>query len=409
MTGRPLHLLMIEDSETDAELVVIELRRHGYEVFCHRVDAESSLRFALESGRWDIAVCDHGLPSFSSGEALLIIREVTDDLPFVILSGTIGEEAAVAALKAGARDVVVKTNLSRIGPVVDRELGEAENRRLRHRSEGALAVSEARKSSILASALDAIITTDHDGRIVDFNPAAEAMFAYRQSDVQGRLMADLIIPLALRQQHSEALARHLPTGQSRILGERLELSALRSDGSEFPVELSITRGELFGELFFTSYLRDVTDRREADRERANLEEQLRQSQKMEAIGNLAGGIAHDFNNILTVIPCSARNCSPCGPSALGRARDKVEQIDVAAEHAAALTQQLLAFSRQQVLQPQSTDLNTVVEGTLDLAERLIGAHIELRRGGAGSGHYAHGCGRPRAVAAGDPEPLRERS
>jgi two-component system cell cycle sensor histidine kinase/response regulator CckA len=374
-TDRSLRLLMIDDSEQDVELVVIELRRHGYAVAVERVDTDAGLQTELESSAWDIVVCDHGLPSFSSQEALAMVQESDADLPFVILSGTIGEEAAVESLKAGARDVVLKTNLARIGPVVDRELFEAKNRRGRREVERALAESEARKSAILQSALDGVVTIDHDGRILNFNPAAEAMFGYVLADVAGKHMAELIIPPSLRPRHEAAFARQLATGESTVLGVRTELSAQRADGTEFPVEISITRGELSGEAFFTAYLRDLTERKEAEKAHANLEEQLRQSQKMEAIGSLAGGIAHDFNNILLAI----RGFSSLLLKTLTdeREREQVRQVDLAAERAAELTRQLLAYSRQQVLQPAPTDVNSVVEETLGLLRRLIGENIEL--------------------------------
>ena len=126
---RLLSVLLVEDSEADAELVLVELRRGGYDPVAKRVDNEAQLREALAEGVPEIVLCDHGLPNFSSREALRIVRDSAPDVPFVILSGTIGEEAAVEALKAGARDVVLKTNLARLGAVVDRELEEAENRR----------------------------------------------------------------------------------------------------------------------------------------------------------------------------------------------------------------------------------------------------------------------------------------
>jgi diguanylate cyclase (GGDEF)-like protein len=126
---RRLSLLLVEDSEADAELLLVELRRSGFDVVFERVATEAELRLALASDAWQIVVCDHGLPNFSSTEALQVVRDTGSDIPFVVLSGTIGEEAAVAALKAGARDVVLKPNLARLGPVVERELREAENRR----------------------------------------------------------------------------------------------------------------------------------------------------------------------------------------------------------------------------------------------------------------------------------------
>jgi PAS domain S-box-containing protein len=126
---RPLSLLLVEDSEADADLVLAELRRSEFDPVLKRADTETELRVALATGAWEIVLCDHTLPSLSSADALRIVRDSGVDVPFVILSGTIGEEAAVEALKAGARDVVLKTNLARLGPVVDRELREAENRR----------------------------------------------------------------------------------------------------------------------------------------------------------------------------------------------------------------------------------------------------------------------------------------
>jgi PAS domain S-box-containing protein len=126
---RPLKLLLVEDSQVDTELVLAELRRGGFDASIMRVDTEVDLRKALREEDWELVLCDHGLPSFSSMEALQVTSEAAADVPFVILSGTIGEEAAVEALRAGARDVVLKTNLGRLAPVVDRVLLDADNRR----------------------------------------------------------------------------------------------------------------------------------------------------------------------------------------------------------------------------------------------------------------------------------------
>ena len=150
-------------------------------------------------------------------------------------------------------------------------------------------------------------------------------------------------------------------GESAIIGRRVELTGMRADGREFPVELSITRGELFGRPFFTGYVRDITERRRAEEERASLEAQLRQAQKMDAIGSLAGGITHDFNNILAVVngysDLVLRRLADDDPL-----RPQIEEIARAGEKAAALTRQLLAFTRRQVLEPRVLDLNEVVCG-----------------------------------------------
>ena len=223
--------------------------------------------------------------------------------------------------------------------------------------------------AVIAASLDAVVIINGSGQVIEFNPAAEDTFGYSRGEAIGRELADLIIPPPLRARHREGLARYIRTGESNILGRRLELSAVRSDGSEFPAELTITRVALGGEPVFAGYIRDVT-------EQHALEEQLRQSQKLEAIGSLAGGVAHDFNNILMVI----RTCSELGLR--GDLNDGVRghlvEIAAAAERAANLTHQLLAFSRQQVLRPEVTDVNDVVRETVALIERLIGEGIETR-------------------------------
>jgi two-component system, cell cycle sensor histidine kinase and response regulator CckA len=154
IVSEPLRLLLVEDSELDGELIQLELRRCGYQSRAARVDNERDLRTALVSGAWDIVLCDHGLPSFTSSEALTVVHDTDPDLPFVILSGTIGEEAAVESLKAGARDVVLKGNLSRLGPVIERELREAQNRQEQERLRRERA--ELESQLIQAQRLDAI-------------------------------------------------------------------------------------------------------------------------------------------------------------------------------------------------------------------------------------------------------------
>ena len=145
---------------------------------------------------------------------------------------------------------------------VNRRLQEEINER--QRAEDALRQSESRKTAILESALDAIITMDHQGKIVEFNPAAEQIFDYPRATVIGKLMAELIIPLTQRAAHARGLANYLATGEGPVLGKRLELSAVRADGSEFPCELAVTRIATDGPPLFTGYIRDITERRQAD-------------------------------------------------------------------------------------------------------------------------------------------------
>ena len=130
--------------------------------------------------------------------------------------------------------------------------------------------SEVRKAAIVDSALDCIVTIDHEGCITEFNPAAEHTFRYRRDEVLGKHLVDVIIPPSLRQKHREGFAHYLATGEARVLGKRIEMTAVRADGSEFPVELAITRIPLEGPPSFTGYLRDVTERKRAERPGARL-------------------------------------------------------------------------------------------------------------------------------------------
>jgi two-component system cell cycle sensor histidine kinase/response regulator CckA len=382
--------------------------------------------------------------------------------------------------------------------------GSVEDITERKRIEEALIESEGRKSAILKSALDCVITIDDEGKILDFNPAAEHTFGYKSENVVGEKMAELIIPPQYRSHHEAGFARYRETGSSAILNKRIEVSAMRADGTEISVELTVTAIGVAPKRIFTAFLRDLTERKQAEEalretvrskeeslalldtllstapigfafhtpdlvyerineslasinglsvrehlghtlsevlpemakvlepimqralasgepvldvelsgvtpavpgrqrhwlasfypvrmkageilgvgvllseitDRKQLEDQLRQSQKMEAVGQLAGGIAHDFNNLLTAIT---------GYSSMGlqyidenhRIKGYLEEIKKAGDRAANLTRQLLAFSRKQILQPLPLNLNDIVSDINKLLQRLIGEDIQL--------------------------------
>ena len=369
---------------------------------------------------------------------------------------------------------------NQLGHLIERKGGEE-----------ALRKSEARKAAILHAALDCIISFEMHGRIVEFNPAAERAFGLTQTEALGRDIAELIVPESLQHNRRLGLPFYNPVEAERLLGKRMELVALRSDGKEFPVEVAVSRVRIDGKPMFTAYMRDITDRKEAERvlselaavvansndaiigasldgeirswnagaeriygystseaigrplhmllprerldefprmlalvqkgdslvsyetvrlckdgrkidvsltdspireggkitgvssiarditERKRLEEELLQSQKMDAVGRLAGGIAHDFNNILTAI--------------LGYSDLIISQIDdrqwmykhlceirKAADFAASLTHQLLAFSRRQPLFLRVFSVNDSVRNMQKMLQRVIGEHIKIQ-------------------------------
>ncbi len=363
-----------------------------------------------------------------------------------------------------------------------------------HQAAAALRESEAHQTAILASALDAIVGMDHQGRITEFNLAAEKTFGYTRGEVLGRLLAEVIVPPAMRERHRAGLARYLATGEGPVLDKRIELTALRRDGCEIPVELAIMRVGSKTPPSFIGFIRDLSERKRAEAalirsearfrrivesgiigiitadiygnildansafldmvgytrdevlsgqvrwaemtppewvhldERAidqlkasgvaapwekeyirkdgtrvpilvgvamiepasgecvafildrtelrRTEEQLRQSQKMEAIGRFAAGVAHDFNNLLSIVlSYSALIGEGATDDAL---RADAGAIAHAGERAAELTRQLLAFGRQQILKPQIVDLNDIILQIDRFIRRIVGEDVELR-------------------------------
>ena len=238
----------------------------------------------------------------------------------------------------------------------------------RKRNETALAGSEARARAMLDTALDAIVSSDANGVVLEFNPAAERMFGRTRADVVGQRINSLLMPPDAGEANYERLLR---AGAGEVLAQRVDLTAMRADGSEFPAELSQTLIDVGDGPFFTSFLRDLSERKA-------LEAQLLQSQKLEAVGQLAGGIAHDFNNLLTAITSYADLAAGALDGAGDeRLRESVAGIRSAADQAARLTQQLLAFSRRQVLKPEILCVNSIVEEHVPMLRRVLGEEIEV--------------------------------
>src|SRR5216110_1072493 len=358
--GKPLRVLMVEDSEDDAHLVLRELRGAGYDLTHERVDTAAALEAALDRHPWDLVIGDYSMPHFSGTAALAMLRRRGLDVPYICVSGTITEELAVAAMKAGAHDYVTKGQLKRLLPAIERELREAQGR-------ATLRTTEASFATLVEHAPVGIYRSSLEGRFLAVNAAVVRMLGYETAaQVLSLDMArDVYADAAERQRLVER-----DTYSDRQY-DNVEATWKRRDGRLLTVQLSVraVRNAAGQVEYYETFVRDVTDQR-------RLQQQVLQSQKMEAVGRLAGGVAHDFNNLLTVITSySDLLLEYLAPG--DAKRDDLEQVRKAADGAAALTRQLLAFSRQQVVEPRVVSLNTVVEGLQKILRRVIGEDIEV--------------------------------
>lgn len=267
----PLRVLIVEDSEDDALCLIRELRRAQFDPFFELVAARSTMDAALRKQPWDLVLSDHALPGFSSLEALSLVKEIQPGIPFIVVSGVIGEENAVALMKAGASDFVMKGNVARLAPSIERELREAENRRNAEEVRAYLA-------AIVESSDDAIIGKSLKGTILTWNAAAEAMYGYTAEEVKGCSISILSPPY--RPDELPDFYEKIKQGE-RI--ERFETIRIRKDGKRLDVSMTLSpikdsRGSVIG---ISAIERDITERKHEEELRVKLIEEL-----TEALANL---------------------------------------------------------------------------------------------------------------------------
>jgi PAS domain S-box-containing protein len=359
--NRPLRILIVEDRPTDAELLVAELRRAGLGIEATVVDDEASFVAALGSGP-DLILADYSMPRFGALAALRIVHERDLDSPLIVVSGTISEEIAVECMHLGAADYLLKDRLGRLGPAVRRAIERRDGERQRQAAEEAVRERDELLRAVFERSTDAIFIADASRRCIDSNPAAVELLGLSRGQIMERRIDDIFASGA-SDASRDLWADFIARGE-----QRGELTLLRPDGKARQVDYRAKANFLPGRHL--AILRDVTERR-------TLEDQLRQSQKMEAVGRLAGGIAHDFNNLLTVISGYAQLLGDSlGPADPGR--EDISAIVSATDLAAALTNQLLAFSRRQILQPRVVDPAEVLSGIAPLIRRIIGEDLGLQ-------------------------------
>ena len=371
-SAQVIRILHLEDNADDAFLVESTLRREGVPCKVTVVDTRDQFLKALKTNEFDLVLSDHKLPGFDGLTALRLLREEDDDVPFILVSGSLGEEAAIETIRSGVTDYVLKDRLTRLAACVERALTEANDRRERHKAEEALRRSEHRFAMALTTMAEGLLHVDSAGKVVMSNPAASRLLGFGQTSLTG-----MPIGHAFAHASSDAGAPLAPADLQDVLGigtgrdtNDAALTIVMPDATTVSALVNtrpIAHGDALEGTVIT--IHDVT-------ERQRLQAQVVRAQKMEAVGKLSAGIAHDFNNLLIVI----NNYAEMVVDAAGDDRALFEQgltIRRAGGRAAQLTQQLLAFSRQQTLKPALLDLRTVVDEMAPMLRRLIGEHIEL--------------------------------
>jgi two-component system cell cycle sensor histidine kinase/response regulator CckA len=369
----PISVLVVEDSPEDAELMVLELRRSGFVPQWQRVDSEEPFLAALRESP-DVVLADFNMPQFSALRLLELLESRQSETPVIVVSGSVGEEVAVEMIRRGATDYLLKDRLARLGPAVRHALTQRQLREQSRAATEALRASEKRLAEAQRIARvgswDWELTTNQ----LIWSAGLFALFELDPTTFTPSLESfrTLVHPQDWPRLDAVATA-HVQTGAPFDCEHRVRLPS----GREIIVRAAAQRElDAHGKVVrVRGIAQDITAERQ-------LEDQRRQSQKLEAIGRLAGGVAHDFNNLLTVIlgysELALGQLEPeVSAEQILEVRQHVDAIRDAGHRAAALTKQLLAFSRQQVLEPKVLDLNEIVSRMEAMLRRLIGEDIIL--------------------------------
>jgi two-component system, cell cycle sensor histidine kinase and response regulator CckA len=365
-----LHVLIVEDSEDDLLLLIRELRQGGYTPDYVRVETAADMQAALDRQLWDLVIADYTLPRFSAPAALELLQSQQRDLPFIIVSGTIGEEAAVAAMRAGAHDYLLKDNLARLVPAVERELREASERQKRLDAEQALRESEERFRQLAENITESVFWMS--------DPTAREMFyvspAYER--IWGRTCASLYANFMewIEAIHPEDRER-IQTSffeQSLLGNYDQEYRILRPDGSSrwirdrgFPIK------DRVGLPYrVVGIAEDITARKLT-------EAALRRTERLESLGTLTSGIAHDLNNVLTPI-MGIVQLLPLKISNLDEStRGLLQILNDSTRRGADLVKQILSFTQGSQSKPTTTQVRDLVLEIAKIIHQVFPKNIEL--------------------------------
>ncbi len=362
MNQKELIILHLEDSDMDARLLRLTLNAEGIACRLLRAQNESEYLSLLTTNDLDLILADYSLPSFNGLSALHLAIKEKPEVPFLFVSGAIGEVQAIESLKSGATDYILKDNLKRLGPSIQRALRERDERRMRQQSEA----YRNKLATAIEQSGEAVVITDTNAVIQFVNPAFENISGYCQREVIGKTPAIL-----KSEKHDPEFYRHLweMIGQGknwsgRFINRRKNGEIYHEDSVISPVKNDA--GDIVN---YVAVKRDITHE-------VVLQEKLRHGQKMEAMGVLARGLAHDFNNLLAIILANSELIARDLEDDVEK-YDCIKEIYDAVEHGRSLINQLMTFSRRQTVKLEFIDLNQVVGDTIKILKRLLGEDISI--------------------------------
>src|SRR6266404_49567 len=363
--GKTLRVLNVEDSEHDMTLLARHLQQAGYDLLLDRVETAEEMKAALESREWDVILCNYSMPQFNTLAALALVKEMELDIPFIIISGTIGEEAAVEAMRAGAHDYVMKAALARLAPSIERELEEAQNRSARRAAEAALLTSE-RKYRLLfdGNPLPMWVFDRETLRFLAVNDAAIAHYGFSREEFLAMGIADIRPPEEmpkLMQVVSQPVAGLNHTG---IWKHR------KRDGTNIDVEITshaIDFGERPARVVLAN---DVTEKVRAQEQLAAMTQQLWHASRLTTMGELSASIAHELNNPLATVGLRVESLL-MQMADDHQERRSLEIITQEVDRMAGLVENLLQFSRRSHRQVSTIDVREEIVNSVEFVHYYL--------------------------------------